>query len=44
MIVKNRSVGIGKTKAIEVRPMVDPESIDQPGSFQRGQSGVFMKV
>jgi hypothetical protein len=34
MIVKNRSVGIGKAKTIEIRPVIGPERIRQAGSFQ----------
>jgi hypothetical protein len=44
MIVKNRPVSVGKAKTIKVRPMVDPEDIDQTGSFQGGQSRVLVEV
>jgi hypothetical protein len=44
MIVKNHSASVGKAKTIKVRPVVDPEGIDQTGSFQRGQSGVLVEV
>ena len=44
MIVKNRSMSIGKAKTIKVRPVVDPEGIDQAGSFQRGQPRIFVEI
>jgi hypothetical protein len=44
MIVKNPSGSIGKAKTIELRPVIEPEGIDQTGSFQRSQPGVFVEV
>jgi hypothetical protein len=34
MIMENRSLGIGKAKTIEIRPVIGPERIYQTGSFQ----------
>jgi hypothetical protein len=34
MIVKNRSLGIGKAKAVKIRPVIGPERIYQAGSSQ----------
>jgi hypothetical protein len=42
--VKNRTIGIGKTKVIEIRSMVSPERFRQASGFQRGQSRVFVEV
>lgn len=44
MIVKNRPIGIGKAKAIEIWSMVGPERFHQASGFQRRQSRVFMEV
>jgi hypothetical protein len=44
MIVKDRSVSVGKARTTKVRPVVGPEGIDQTGSFQRGQSRVLVEV
>ena len=44
MIVKNRPIGIGKAKAIEIRSMVGPERFYQASGFQRRQSRVFVEV
>ncbi len=44
MIVKNCPVSISKAKTTKVRPVIDPEVIEQPGSRERGKSRVFVEV
>jgi hypothetical protein len=44
MLVKNRPIGIGKAKAIEIWSMVSPKCFHQPSGFQRRQSRVFVEV
>jgi hypothetical protein len=44
MDMKNRSIGIGKAKAVEIRSMVGPERFHQASGFQRRQSRVVVEI
>src|ERR1700728_4076092 len=44
MLVKDGPIRIGKTKAIEIRSMVGPESFRQASGFQRRQSRDFVEI